>query len=176
MRTIIFVVVMLLTLVIPARAAELPDPWKTLRWRDAIVSLGALREPLDAAPDDQRLLGLAIMAYVNLCLEVDPDLTGGFGPWYGYARELAQRRQAARHGAAPATLEDAAPELWLDLIDGDAAGVYAQVQRFPEQAQTPTARALTTMCTRDWRGLKEQKNLTAHEKFAFFRACCWSGN
>jgi len=141
---------LLAAIVASAYAVELPDPWSDCQPRTAITLLAALRAPLDAKPDDQDLLGRAIMAYVNLSLGGDPALDGACGPWLGYARELAERRARAR-GGEPATLADAAPELWVRLLDGDAVGTTAMLARWDTDPEQPLYRALQARATRDVR-------------------------
>ena len=110
-------------------ASEPPDPWSDLRPIHAVRCLGELRAPLDAQPDDQRLLGLAISAYVVLCLNAHPEIDGAFGPWLDHAHALVARRRVARAQAATPTLEAAAPELWVRLILKNAVGIKLPPQR-----------------------------------------------
>ncbi len=138
-------------------ASEPPDPWSDLRPIHAVRCLGELRAPLDAQPDDQRLLGLAISAYVVLCFNAHPEIDGAFGPWLDHAHVLVARRRVARAQAATPTLEAAAPELWVRLIDGDAAGVIAELDRFPVDAASPHGLALRALATCDWRPLAKTR-------------------
>ncbi len=134
-------------------AAELPDPWADLRPAHAVRCLVALRPVLDATPDDQRALGCAIGAYVALCLNAHPEYDGAFGPWLGYAHTLVDRRRTARGGAPTTTLTAAAPELWLRLIDGDAIGVLAELDRLPPDLTSSHGVALRALASSDWRPL-----------------------
>ncbi len=138
-------------------ASEPPDPWSDLRPIHAVRCLGELRAPLDAQPDDQRLLGLAISAYVVLCFNAHPEIDGAFGPWLDHAHALVARRRVARAQAATPTLEAAAPELWVRLIDGDAVGVIAELDRFPVEAASPQGLALRALATCDWRPLAKTR-------------------
>jgi len=139
-------------------ASDLPDPWSDLRPSNAVRCLGALRAPLDAKPDDQQLLGLAIGAYVVLCLNADPESDGAFGPWLDRAHELVVRRQQARANAALTIVDEAAPELWVRLIDGDAIGVIAELDRLPADTTSPQTLALRALATTDWRPLRSSVN------------------
>ncbi len=136
-------------------AAEIPDPWSDLRPANAVRCLVALRAALDAQPDDQRLLGSAISAYVVLCLSGQPESDGAFGPWLEYARTLVDRRRAARGGAATTAIDDAAPELWVRLIDGDAVGVVAELDRLPATVASQQGVVLRALATSDWRPLAQ---------------------
>jgi hypothetical protein len=146
------------------------DPYASLDRRHSIACLAALRQPLDAAPDDQHLLGLAIQAYANLCLEILSEDCGIYGNWFAYAQELAHHRAALRQGREPATLAEAAPELWLRIIDGDTRSVVEAIRSYPAEADTPMARALYAAATRDHRIVVKLPKPTAHEAFAGWRA------
>ncbi len=167
----------------------LPDPWASLRTASSISCLRELAKPLADHPDDQHLLGLAIMAYVNLALSGTPELDGACGPWLAYAERDTRHRRAVRHGAEPVSVIEAAPEWWVQLIEGDAAGVEQALARFPDQKASPTVRALHALATRDWRDLAEAQRiadaarpdadeeavLTPHEQYALLCASAASG-
>lgn len=156
---------LLTVLVAPAGEEPIPDPWQSLHPYRAIACLAALRQPLDAQPDDQRLLGLALMSYVNLCLEGENETTGGSGPWLAYAQTLAARRAKARGGAQPATLAEAAPELWVQAITGDLVAVSEALKHWPDEQKSPHHRALAALATRDWHAFHAQEPATVHERY-----------
>ena len=160
MRSLLLAIVITL-----APAADLPDPWQASAPQQAITTLISLRTPLDARPNDQDLLGRAIMLYVNLALGGKSELDGACGPWLEYARELATRRAKARRGE-PATLAAAAPELWVRLLDGDASGTVAALERWKAEREHPLYRALRARATRDVRPFRDRAPTTAHEKYA----------
>lgn len=156
-----------------ACAAE-PDASASWNPRDVISVLADLRAPLDAAPDDQRLLGQVLLAYVELCFNGDPDLVGQLGPWLGYAEQIAARRRQLRGGAAPVSFADASPELWLTLVEGDTVAVVTGLEAWPAAAAEPQARALRAAATRDVRPFLAAPPTTALEWYGYLTACVGS--
>jgi len=154
-RLVLIVSLILSLFIARAHTAEVLDPWSDLRPAHAVRCLADLRTALDAQPDDQGLLGRAISAYVTLSLNGHPELDGAFGPWLGYARTLVDRRRAARGGAEPTSLEAAAPELWVQLLDGDANGVVTALDRLPANPPSLHGVALRALATTDWRLLEK---------------------
>ena len=146
------------------------DPWASLNPRHAIVCLAALREPLDKAPEDQHLLGLAIMAYANLSLGGSINEHGACGPWFSYAQELIARRSQLRGDQPPITLAEAEPELWFRFMRADMRSIEEALARYPDEKDTPRARALHAAATGDWRDLDQRKPLTPHERYALIWA------
>ncbi len=143
------------------------NPWASLTSQHQIKCLAALREPLDRAPNDQHLLGLAIMSYVNLSLGGSSLGHGDYGPWVDYALELAARRQKARGAKLASSAQEMAPEWWLRIIaDGATKQVMDEVGSFPAEQNSPAVRAIRVLATRDWRLLEHASNLTPHEMFA----------
>lgn len=146
--------VAILTLVLQLQAA---DAVRTApAGGDHIQALGELyrlRTRLAAAPDDQAVLGEAIMAYVALCWEGHPDRNGAYGTMLVRARELADRRARARHGKPAATLAEAAPELWVDGLEGRSRQVVDALEHWPAEAASKPAVALRTYARHDWSGL-----------------------
>ena len=147
----------------------LPDPTASLHPTDNIVALAKLRPLLAKSPDDQHLLGLALMCYVNLCLMGEAETDGGIGPWLGYADELMAKRVAARKGAAPKNLTDAAPELWLQVVRNNRVQVLTILADFANERDTPTYRALYAIASTDWRQIKDLKAPTLYERYAGLR-------
>lgn len=142
------------------------DPLADMSQTRALQTLWQLRAPLAAAPDDQRLLGVAIEALVNLCVVVDHDDAATLGPWLERARDLARRRAAARGGRAAASLAEAAPELWVLAMERRTRAVMEALAAWPGEADTPPARALRVYCTRDTRILDGRAALTPRERHA----------
>jgi len=169
---------LLMILVLSWRAvdgADVPSPWASLRSAQSIECLRSLGQPLADHSTDQHLLGVAIMAYANLALMGDAELDGAFGPWLNYARRLAVIRQLGRDGRTPSSLDELAPELWIQLLDGDAQGVERALALWPAQAKSPMRRALHALATRDWRELANEAHLTPHERYALLVASSASG-
>jgi len=148
----------------------LPDPTASLHPTDNIVALAKLRPLLAKSPDDQHLLGLALMCYVNLCLAGEPETDGGDGPWLGYASALMERRSAARRGALPASLDEEAPELWVRLVRGERAAVLDALARHEKKEQAaPMFRSLRILASTDWRSFKHAAPSTRHERYTALR-------
>lgn len=147
-------------------ADDVPDPWSSIHPRFALQGLKKLRPLLNASPKDARLQGMAIMFYVNLSLEGEAELNGGCGPWLRYAHELAIERAALRNGAQPSSLAEAAPELWVELIEGNAQAVEQALNSWPDQQGNPIYRTLHALATRDWRPLANLEQPTPHERYA----------
>ncbi len=162
---------LLLTLFAVAEDLDASASWNP---RYAIGVLAGLRAPLDAAPDDQHLLGQALQAYVDLCFSGDPDLTGQLGPWLGYAEQIAAKRRQLRGGHAPASFAEAAPELWLTLAQGDTAAVVTGLAAWPAAAVDPQARALRAAATRDVGPFLTAPPVTALEWYGYLTACVGS--
>lgn len=139
------------------------DPAPSLRTEHTLTCLENLREPLAQHPRDQHLLGLELMAYLHLALDGDAEHIGAHGPWLAYARKIATIRAAQRQGQPPASGDEAAPELWLRLVDGDAVGVDRDLAAWPGSAELRTLRALAT---RDWRPLAEREDHGPREAYA----------
>jgi PA14 domain len=138
------------------------SPWLSLHPTDNILYLHHLRKQLADEPTNQEALGLAIMAYVNLCLTGEADSDGVAGPWLSYAQGLAEQRKALRQGKTWASLDDAAPELWLLLIQGNRVAVAQALNAWP----TATShRELRVVATGDWRIFKDQPPTTLHERY-----------
>ena len=152
-------------------AAELPDPTTSGHSQHVIATLAALRAPLDAKPHDPALLAAAQMAYVELCFTGDTNLDGAFGPWAERARDMSRRRQVLRGETPPADLTEAAPDLWLALIEGRNRHVIEQLQRWPEAAASPAARALRSAAAYDTQIFSDQAPRTALESYGYLIAC-----
>ena len=163
---VLFVGLILNLLIARAHAAEVLDPWSDLRPAHAVRCLASLRTALDAKPDDQTLLGRAIGAYVTLSFNGHPEVDGAFGPWLNYARVLVDRRRVARGGAKPVSLEAAAPELWVQLLDGDAKGVVAALDSLPANPASLHGVALRALATTDWRLLNAVPRRSALTDYA----------
>ena len=147
----------------------LPDPTASLHPIDAITALAKLRPLLAARPDDQRLLGLALRFYANLCLMGEPETDGGVGPWLGHAGEVMAQRVAARRGAVARTFAEAEPELWVRLVRGECVQVLDGLGTFPSERDTPGWRALYALASTDWRALKGVPQPVLHERYAGLR-------
>ena len=163
-----------LILALPAGEVAI-DPWATLDPRHQFTCLATLDALLAAAPDDQRLLGLAISAYVHLALPAPRLLIGDPGALLAKADILRDRRIALRGGAPPADLANALPELWLAALHGDTRLAMDGLARHAGAEADPTARALRTFATRDWRGLSLQAERTPLENYSLAWAMASSG-
>ncbi len=154
-----------------AKAGEdsLPDPTASLHPTDNIVALAKLRVALAAKPDDQHLLGLALMCYVNLCLSGEKEDDGADGPWLTYATALAQRRATARGGMPAADFAQAEPELWVRVLAGYRQEVADALARWPQDRERPGHRALLVLATGDWRTFTAKPPVTLHERYAALR-------
>jgi hypothetical protein len=149
---------------LPASGANVSpiSPWLSLHPTDNIQYLHHLRKQLADDPTNQEAMGLALMAYVNLCLTGEADTDGLAGPWLSYAQSLAERRKALRQGKAWTSIDDAAPELWLQLIQGNRVAVAQALNAWP----TATShRELRVAATGDWRIFKDQPPMTLHERY-----------
>lgn len=159
--------IVLVLLTIAASADEVViDPWATLDPRHQFTCLARLEAPLAAAPDDQRLLGLAIIAYIHLALPAPRVLTGDPGSLLAKADALRDRRIKARGGVPPADLVAALPELWLAALHGDTRMAMDGLARHPDAEADSVARALRTFATRDWRGPAARIERTPLENYA----------
>lgn len=163
-----------LILALPAGEAAI-DPWATLDPRHQFTCLAKIESSLASSPDDQRLLGLAISAYVHLALPAPRLLTGDPGSLLAKADVLRERRIRLRGDAPPADLASALPELWLAALHGDTRLAMDGLARFPAAETDPTARALRTFATRDWRGIAAQAERTPLENYALAWAMASSG-
>ena len=151
--------------------AEDIDAGASWNSRQLISVLSALRAPLDAQPEDQHLLGQAIQAYVELSFSGIQDLNGQLGPWLGYAEKLAARRVALRHSKKSESFAEAAPELWLLLVQGDTRAVVSGLKEWPATTLDPQARALRAAATRDTTIFTDSPPTTALEWFGYLVAC-----
>jgi tetratricopeptide (TPR) repeat protein len=171
--------IFLLSLLVPSAvfAADetLPDPYASLHPTDNIVALAKLRPLLAKSPDDQHLMGLALMCYVNLCLSGEYDCDGGFGNWLNYATTLAERRSKARGGLPAPDFASAEPELWVRLLSGYRKDVADALAMWMDQAESPRHRALFVLATTDWRSFLTTKPRTLHEQYAAMRTGFESG-
>ena len=147
----------------------LPDPTASLHPTDNIVGLAKLRPLLAKSPDDQHLLGLALMCYVNLALSGEAEVEGAMGPWLSYATTLAERRVKARNHVPAADFASAEPELWVRLLSGYRQEVADALSAWPHEAKSPRQRALAVIATGDWRSFRSDKPRTLHERYAALR-------
>ena len=158
----------LLSWICVAEDIDVTLPWNS---RQLISNLAALRAPLDAQPHDQHLLGQAVQAYVELSFSGIQDLSGQLGPWLGYAEQLAAERVALRQGKKPESFAEAAPELWLLLVEGDTRAVVSGLKEWPAHKTDPQGRALWAAATRDTTLFTDSPPTTALEWFGYLIAC-----
>ncbi len=138
------------------------SPWLSLHPTDNIQYLHYLRKSLAEDPTNQEALGLALMAYVNLCLTGEADTDGLAGPWVSYAQRLADQRKALRQGKTWTSIDDAAPELWLLLIQGNRVAVAQALNAWPTAT---THRELRVAASGDWRIFNSTPPTTLHERY-----------
>lgn len=162
-------------------AANVAEPTMSWNGRSLVTCLTALREPLNLAPTDQDLLGRVEMAYVELSFGGLPVYNGALGPWLEYAEEVSSIRQKLRAGAAVKTLDEALPDLWLEVMRGDTRAAMAGLAAFPEAAQSSAAHDLRLAATRDhWQDLEQWRHhrqplASALGRYAFISACYQQG-
>jgi hypothetical protein len=148
-------------------AADPCDPWDAVESRQHFICLSALRAPLDQAPNDQHVLGLALASYDLLALPITDSLgASDQGNWLLSARQIRDRRVAARHGAALASFDEDLPELLLLVIEGRTAEAMDGLNRWPAAANDPRALALRTAATGDWRLLIGRASYSPLEAWA----------